>query len=101
MKKLKLGQSVEVTAKIVYGIKTRKIEREILEDWKSGYIVGIRVLKEGWADFQSECLMFEPTNFVRVYLVAVSLSKTMYVLPGDIMITERVGKVNRVSKIKN
>ncbi|KHO63387.1 hypothetical protein THYS13_15130 [Thermoanaerobacter sp. YS13] len=56
---------------------------------KTGVIVGVRILWEGYTTFQ-EYLIFTPTKPIKVYLVAVNLKQILRVLPEDIEKIEEV-----------
>lgn len=85
----KLGDKVIVKAKIesykfwVFHHLNKIYKRETIEP-KTGIIVGIRTLKEGKTINLGDYLVFEPTKYIKVYLVALNMSQIIKVLPEDI-----------------
>jgi len=49
---------------------------------RMGYLMGVRVLQNGDTNFDGE---WNRTESIRVYLVAVSLKRAVYVLPEDVV----------------
>lgn len=90
MENVKLGQKVRVKAVVVSEVhyppntfKARRVVRH--KEQHGGYIAGVRTLKEGIThDGYEYGFSFKPTNHIRVYLVAVSLSRMVRALPEDV-----------------
>ncbi len=88
-----LGQQVVVKAKMVpnkqhdyLGSITRRIWRRVeLPKSRLGIFAGFRTVREGKTDRDPDYgYYFEPTKYIKVALIAVSLKSTILVLPDDI-----------------
>lgn len=86
-----LGQRVKIKAKVeavkrwdyVLHHTVRRLETEPLE--ATGIVTGVRTRAEGWIDNLGEDgIVFQPTRYRRVVLVALTLYRAVEVLPGDL-----------------
>ncbi|MFA4834945.1 MAG: hypothetical protein WC749_02570 [Dehalococcoidia bacterium] len=103
-KKFELGQKVIVNARVLPHPScededtirnVRRWERHEIP-WVCGIIVGVRTVKEGYADYikghslsyslepPEEYYAFIPTKHIKVYLVALNMKTFIRVLPEDI-----------------